>query len=79
MKLYWVEGLIAPKGAAGRGKNGVTKPFSESVWANSPQEAIQMTLQSNPGIRWVEGPSVSETSEEQRMRAIGAPRLPGIE
>lgn len=38
-----------------------------------------MALDSLPGAHWAEGPSVSLTSEEQRMRAMGAPELPGID
>jgi hypothetical protein len=31
-----------------------------------------------PGARWIEGPVIAEKSEEQRMRAMGAPELPGL-
>ena len=77
MKQFWVEGLVLPKGA-GRSKKSTVKPFSQSFWANTPQEAIQMAFDSIPGGQWVDGPSVSTTSEEQRMRALGAPELPGM-
>lgn len=79
MKLYWVEGLYTVKEGPGRSKNAAARPYSQSFWANSPQEAMQMAWQENPGARWVEGPTVSETSEEKRMRALGAPELPGLE
>ena len=79
MKLYWVEGLYTVKEGRGRTKNSATKPYSQSFWANSPQEAMQMALDEVPGARWLEGPTVSETSEEKRMRAMGAPELPGLE
>jgi hypothetical protein len=78
MKQYWVEGLLMAKAGTGRSKNSTAKPYSQSFWANSPQEAVQMALQEVPGARWLEGPTVSETSEEKRMRALGAPELPGL-
>ncbi len=79
MKLYWVEGLYTVKDGTGRFKNSAAKPYSQSFWANSPQEAVQMAWQELPGARWLEGPTVNETSEEKRMRAIGAPELFGQE
>jgi hypothetical protein len=77
MKAFSVEGLIQPKG--GRARKTAVKPFSQSFWANTPQEAIQMALESLPGSVWVEGPFIRTTSEEQRMRALGAPELPGLD
>jgi hypothetical protein len=79
MKLYWVEGLYTAKEGTGRSKISATRPYSKSFWANSPQEAVQMALEDVPGARWSEGPTVSTTSEEKRMRALGAPELPGFE
>ncbi len=79
MKLFWIEGLLSPRSSSGRGKNAGVKPYSQSFWANSVQEAVNLALQANPGARWIEGPTVSETSEEQRMRAMGAPELPGLD
>ena len=78
MKLFWIEGLLAPRSGSARGKNVGIKPYSQSFWANSPQEAVNLALQANSSDRWIEGPTVSETSEEQRMRAMGAPELPGL-
>ncbi len=77
MKAYSVEGLVIIKSS--RGKSGAPHPYSHTFWANSSAEALQMALESNPGARWVEGPEVSGTTEEQRMRALGAPELPGME
>jgi len=79
MKLYWIEGLYIVKEGTGRSKYSAAKPYSQSFWANSPQEAVQMALDDVSGTRWLEGPTVSETSEEKRMRALGAPELPGFE
>ena len=79
MKLFWIEGLISSKEGSSRKAATTVKPFSQSYWANSAQEALQMALQDHPRVRWIEGPTISETSEEQRMRALGAPELPGLE
>jgi hypothetical protein len=79
MKQFWIEGLLSPRSGSGRVKNVGVKPYSQSFWANSAQEAVNMALQANPGSRWIEGPTVGETSEEQRMRAMGAPELPGLD
>jgi hypothetical protein len=79
MKQYWVEGLVLPKIGGGRSKKSTAKSFSQSFWANTPQEAVQMAIESIPGGHWVEGPTVSSTSEEQRMRALGALELPGLD
>jgi hypothetical protein len=75
MQLFWIEGVLIPKG----GKKSGMKPYSDSFWAISAQEAMQLALSTNPGARWVEGPTVSEISEEKRMRALGAPELPGLD
>jgi hypothetical protein len=79
MKLFWVEGLYIPKNGGGRKTGPASKPFTQSFWANSPTEAIQAAVQSIPGARWIEGPLIAEKSEEQRMRAMGAPELPGLD
>ena len=78
MKLFWIEGLYVPKNGGARKVGPASKPFSQSFWANSPLEAIQAAVQSMPGARWIEGPVLAEMSEEQRMRAMGAPELPGL-
>ena len=78
MKLFWVEGLYVPKNGGGRKASPASRPFSQSFWANSPLDAIQAAVQSLPGARWIEGPVIAEKSEEQRMRAMGAPELPGL-
>ncbi len=79
MKLFWVEGLYIPKNEGGRKAGPASRPFTQSFWANSPLEAIQSAVQSMPGARWIEGPVIAEKSEEMRMRAMGAPELPGLE
>ncbi len=78
MKLFWVEGVYVPKNGGGRQSSPGSRPFTQSFWANTPLEAIQAAVQSLPGARWIEGPVIAEKSEEQRMRAMGAPELPGM-
>ena len=80
MKQYWVEGLYVGKKAEKRvnTRQGDVEPFAQLFWAASPQEAIAMATEALEGGKWVEGPQVGITSEEQRMRQIGAPELPGF-
>ena len=75
MKLFWIEGVITTKTGSGRKAAPGVRPFSQSFWANTAQEAIQMAYEATAGARWTEGPSVRDQSEEQRMRALGAPEL----
>jgi hypothetical protein len=83
MKLYWVEGLYLPgkrvKKAGKASAAGTLEPFAKSYWANSPNEALQMALEDLKGGQWIKGPKISTTSEEKRMRNLGAPELPGID
>lgn len=81
MQQYWVEGLY--RGKKGKAKGGKAsplniEPFAKSFWANSPEEALRMASEELAGVQWVEGPRVNTISEEQRMRAMGAPELPGL-
>lgn len=84
MEQYWVEGLfITKQGLRKTRKSGKVaqtdiEPFAKSFWANSPDEAIHMATQELNEGEWTNGPHVSRTSEEQRMRAMGAPELPGL-
>jgi hypothetical protein len=75
MKQFWIEGLVKAKAGAGSKKAAPIKPFSQSYWAETAQEALQMATLSMPGIQWIEGPLVSDESEEQHMRQLGAPEL----
>ncbi|HQP60638.1 MAG TPA: hypothetical protein PKX41_05435 [Anaerolineaceae bacterium] len=84
MKQFWVEGLfISAKSArrfkkTGSLKPGDIEPFSRSYWAENPQEALKAaTLDLGDG-EWQEKPVVTQVSEEMKMRAIGAPELPGL-
>jgi hypothetical protein len=84
MEQYFVEGLFLTS----RSLNKFKKPgrtarsdadlFSQSFWANSTEEALQMATEALNGGRWMEEPKVSKISEEIRMRAMGAPELPGL-
>jgi hypothetical protein len=84
MEQYYIEGLFTNKqGVKKARKTGVLplssiEPFAKTIWANSPDEAIRLATQELDGGEWTEGPRVNKMSEEQRMRAIGAPQLPGL-
>ena len=83
METYWVEGLFIP--AKMRNKKTVTgglskvEPFAKTIWANSEAEAVRLATDELAGGQWVEGPIVNRQSEEQRMRAMNAPELPGMD
>lgn len=85
MEQYYVEGLFANKQGVKKARNtGVypltsIEPFAKTIWANSPNEAIQLATQELKGGEWTEGPRVNKMSEEQRMRALGAPQFPGFD
>lgn len=82
MKPYWVEGLYLAKKAllkakkSGRYSTSDVEPFAMPVWASSIEEALQLATEKLGGGEWIESPRVSLTTEEERMRAIGAPELP---
>lgn len=84
MPGYYVEGLFANKQAVKkRRKTGVLpassiEPYAKTIWANNPKEAIQIATAELDGGEWTEGPHVSQTTEEQRMRSMGAPEFPGL-
>ena len=77
MQQYFVEGLFIPKKSLKKVRKTV-EPFARVVWANSPAEAAQQANDELAGGQWVEGPSVSNTTEEKRMRQSGAPEFPGF-
>lgn len=84
MKAFWVEGLFISKQKLGKVKKSGKfdqadlEPFARVIWAENRAEALLLANQALAGGEWVEGPQVSQTSEEQRMRTIGAPELPGL-
>lgn len=84
MPYYYVEGLYITRAGrrralkSGRVSAGNVEPFARSFYANSPAEALQMAAEALEGGEWVEPPRLSQTSEEQRMRQMGAPELPGL-
>jgi hypothetical protein len=84
MKIYWVEGLFISKENLKRAKksdkdlNKYLEPFMTSIWADSPDLALQEATDKILGGQWVEGPRIARKSEEQRMREMGAPELPGF-
>jgi hypothetical protein len=84
LQKYWVEGTLLTKQALQRAKKigRVTpqdvEPFSMALWASSPEEAIRMAREKLEQGDWVEGPAIVKQSEEERMRTMGAPELPGF-
>ncbi|MEW5872103.1 MAG: hypothetical protein AB1894_22765 [Chloroflexota bacterium] len=84
MEQYWIEGIFLTKqGVAKQKKSGkrspaYIEPFSKSFWANNAEEAVRLATEALQGGEWLETPRVSKTSEEQRMRFMGAPELPGF-
>lgn len=84
MSQYYVEGLFANKQGvkkkhrAGTYPPSSIEPYAKTIWANSPKEAIQIATQELLGGEWTDGPRVSQVTEEQRMRSLGAPEFPGL-
>ena len=84
MPQYYGEGLYATRqGLKKAQKSGLVplsciEPYAKTIWANSPDEAIRIASEDLQGGAWTEGPRLSRTSEEQRMRQMGAPELPGF-
>lgn len=84
MPQYYVEGLFATKqGVKKKQKTGAyppnsIEPYAKTIWANDPKEAIQIATGELVGGEWTEGPRVSQVSEEQRMRSLGAAEFPGL-
>ena len=85
MEHYWVEGLFVTRRGLKKSRKGSQIPkadtelFARSLWADNVEEAILLATQALNGGKWVETPKVSRKSEEQRMRLLGAPELPGLE
>ncbi|RPI34658.1 MAG: hypothetical protein EHM70_02110 [Chloroflexota bacterium] len=81
MEHYWVEGLFYTRQGlkkAHKGGRAEVEPFAKSIWANSPDEAVRLATEELNGGEWREGPRVNRLSEEQRMRQMGMPELPGL-
>ena len=84
MEVFFVEGLFLNKQAARRAKKSGShrpadvEPFARTIYARSAAEALQFANEALQGGEWLEPPRVSRTTEEQRMRKLGAPELPGF-
>jgi len=84
MPQYYVEGLYATKqGVKKKLKTGTypassIEPYAKTIWANSPKEALQQATEELAGGEWIKKPHISQTTEEQRMRALGAPEFPSL-
>lgn len=84
MPQYYVDGVYANmQGVKKKNKTGSypassIEPYARTIWADNPQEAIQIATAELSGGAWIEGPRLSQMTEEQRMRSSGAPEFPGI-
>jgi hypothetical protein len=85
MPYYYVEGLyvnsqgVKKKRKVGAYPKNSIEPYARTVWANNPKEAIQKATDELEGGEWTEGPHLSQVTEEERMRSLGAPQLPGFQ
>ena len=84
MKSFFVEGLFVNRkgiqNARQRGEipSGNFELYAKTVWALDADDAIRIATEDIHGGEWMDGPKVSNSSEEQRMRDLGAPELPGL-
>jgi hypothetical protein len=85
MPYYYIEGLYANSlGVKKKHKEGSypknsIEPYARTIWANTPKEAVQKATDELEGGEWTEGPHLSQVTEEERMRSLGAPQLPGFQ
>jgi hypothetical protein len=85
MPQYYIDGLYANKqGVNKKHKTGTypvssIEPYAKTIWANNPQEALQVATSELEGGEWTEAPRVSLVTEEQRMRSMGAPEFTGLD
>ncbi len=84
MEQYRIEGIyINHYGIKRLKKDGTPhpadiEPFMKTYWANHPDEALQEAIADLNGGKWIERPHITYISEAERMRALGAPELPGL-
>jgi hypothetical protein len=76
--LYANKQGVKKKYKAGTYPANSIEPYAKTIWANNPQEAIQIATSELEGGEWTEGPHLSQVTEEQRMRSLGAPEFPGL-
>lgn len=76
MKQYFVEGLIRKKSKEHKGSE--MEVVNLSIWAQNQEEALREAEAMLGAADWVEGPRLRTHSEEQRMRKMGIPELPGL-
>ena len=84
MQKFYVEGIyLSRRGVqkakkSGRYTNTDLEPFARAFWAESADDAMRQATEALEGGQWIEGPRLGKKSEEDRMRAMGAPELPGF-
>ncbi len=84
MPQFYVEGLFATRLAVKKKQKtgnypvNSIEPYAKSIWANNAKEAIRIATEELAGGEWTKGPHVSQVTEEERMRSMGAPEFPGL-
>ena len=84
MAQFYVEGVYANRqGVKKKHKTGSyptnsIEPYAKTIWANSPKEAVDIATAELEGGEWIEGPRISQITEEDRMRAMSSPEFPGL-
>jgi hypothetical protein len=84
MQKFYIEGIfLSRRGVqkakkSGRYTNADLEPFARAFWAENADDAMRQATEALEGGQWVEGPRLGKKSEEERMRALGAPELPGF-
>ncbi len=84
MPQYNVEGLYSTKWGVKKQRKTGNYPaesielYARVIWADSPQEALQIATAELQGGDWTEEPSISQVTEEQRMRSAHQPEFPGL-
>ncbi|MBI9047070.1 MAG: hypothetical protein JEZ06_21470 [Anaerolineaceae bacterium] len=74
MKVFWVGGSYVPR----QEHLSTMEPFSLTLSAKNKMHALQIATKALNGGSWVMKPKIKQSSEEKRMRSIGAPELPGF-
>lgn len=84
MEQYRIEGIFINRNGVKRlMKDGIPhpadiEPFTKTYWVNNAEEALQNAFYDLNGGKWIDKPSATYISEAERMRALGAPELPGL-
>ena len=84
MEQYRIEGIYINRlGVKRLMKDGTPhpadiEPFTKTYWGNTPDDVLEEAIYDLNGGKWIEKPRITFISEAERMRALGAPELPGL-